>query len=74
MTSIDNQLTLLSCPWFLIVRSPAVAWVSELYEWREKGCVGWADLPVFGRRAITAFSRGVSARRDHEREKAEQAK
>lgn len=64
ITQIDagaERLVLLSCPWYL-VHSVAVQSVAELYEWREVGAVSWADLPVYARRAVTAFARGVSRR------------
>jgi hypothetical protein len=68
MTQIDNRVVVLSCPWFL-TSCVAVRWVSEMYEWREVGCVPWDSLPVFARRAVTAFARGVSRRQAVEMEK-----
>lgn len=52
-----------------MARSPAVAWTAEAYEWREKGCLQWDTVPVFARRAVTAFGRGVSARNSRELDK-----
>jgi hypothetical protein len=60
---IENSRIILTCPWFLTLRSPAVSYVSELYEWREVGGLMWDSLPVFARRAVTAFARGVNGRR-----------
>lgn len=72
MTLIESRQTVvLSCPFFLTSRSEAIGWVAEAYEWREVGALGWNDLPVFARRAVTAFARGVSARRAHEFEEME---
>lgn len=71
MTQIDagaERLVLLSCPWYLM-HSVAVQSVAELYEWREVGAVSWGDLPVYARRAVTAFARGVSRRQSVEMKK-----
>ena len=69
ISQIDNRIVVLSCPWFLTYRSIAVQCVSELYEWRESGGLNWSDVPVFARRAVTAFARGISSRQSHELEK-----
>ena len=69
LTRIDNVTRVLSCPWYL-TGCVAVRWVSEMYEWRELGGVAWDSLPVYGRRAVTAFSRGVSRRQSVDMEKA----
>jgi hypothetical protein len=67
LARIDKRI-MLSCPYFLIHRSAAVSSVAEMYEWREVGGLNWADVPVFARRAVTAFARGVSRRRAHDLE------
>jgi len=74
ITQIDNRVVILTCPWYLLVRSPAVRAVSEWYEWREVGGLQWNALSsILAQRAVTAFGRGVAHRRasDWEKEKKE---
>jgi hypothetical protein len=69
MTTIDRRFVVLSCPYYLTHKSPAVAWVAEAYEWREVGGLQYDALPVFARRAVTSFARGVSRRQAREMER-----
>lgn len=69
ITRIDKRMTILSCPWYLI-RSVAVQHVAEMYEWREAGGLQYGSVPVYARRAVTAFARGISRRQAHDLEEA----
>jgi hypothetical protein len=69
LATIDKA-ALLTCPYYLLHRSPAVAYVAEAYEWREVGALSWDACPVPLRRAVTAFARGVGRRRAHDMEQA----
>ena len=52
-------------------RAEAIGWTAEAYEWRELGCLQYDSLPVFARRCVTAFGRGIARKRHLDFEKRE---